>query len=138
MGRRIATGLYWAVAIYVIGAGFVSVIPQIFWPADAYGTERTEPSFGCPDALRALHTDLLRGAADHARDLGRDPAAPFLADWDQRYRALEPSCGDTSSYALLARLRYGVEEHLLRFDADLAPLAAETLRAIEADDRATH
>ncbi len=138
MGRRIATGLYWVVAVYVISAGFISVIPQVFWPAEASGIDRADPAFGCSDALRELRSDLLRGAADRTRDPSLDSGAPFLEDWDQRYRALEAPCGARHSYALLARLRYGVEEHFLRFEAELAPLAAETLRAIEAEDGSPH
>lgn len=138
VGRRFAAALYWMVAVYVIAAGFISVVPQIFWPSAASGVAPAEATRDCPGALRALHSDLLSGAGDRTRDPGSDPIAPFLERWDERYRALEAPCGDLPSYALLERLRYGVEEHLLRFEAEQAPLAAETLRAIEADTGSTH
>jgi hypothetical protein len=137
IGRRIASAIYWIVAIYVIGAGFASVIPQVFWPAHAHGIA-PEARVDCAAGMLDLRTDLLRDAADRTRHLGAEPRGPFLEGWDERYRALEAPCGDLPSYSLLARLRYGVEEHLLRFETEQAPLAADTLRAIEAGDGSSH
>lgn len=130
-GRRIAAALYWILTIYVIGAGFFSVIPQIFWPAQAYGVEPL-PAPSCASELAALRTELLAGAASRVREPGVEPVRPFLEPWDERYRALEASCGALPSYVLLARLRYRVEEHLLRYEADLAPLDEDTRRALAA------
>jgi hypothetical protein len=128
-GRRLAAALYWILTFYVIGAGFLSVVPQIFWPAAAYGVPPESPA-SCPDAIAALRSDLLEEAASRVRAPGEAAVRPFLEPWDERYRALEASCGAQPSYALLARLRYRVEEHLLRFEADVAPLDEDTLRAI--------
>lgn len=132
IGRRFAIALYWIVVVYVTAAGFISVIPQVFWPADAYGVSPETPPHGCAFAFRELHDDLLRTAEAH-HDPRSNPLAPFLREWDERYRALESSCGHLHSYTLLSRVRYRLEEHLLRFDAELAPLSAATLRAIEAE-----
>lgn len=130
IGRRIATALYGVLTVYVIGVGFVSVVPQVFWPAEAYGVARAVPP-SCPDALEVLRSDLLEAAASSIRAPGEEPVRPFLDPWDERYRALEASCGAAPSYALLARLRYRVEEHLLRYEAEVAPLDEDTRRALQ-------
>lgn len=130
VGRRIAIALYAALTVYVVGVGFWSVVPQIFWPAEAYGVAgAVDPS--CPDELEALRSDLLDRAATQTRAPGEEPVRPFLDPWDERYRALEASCGAVPSYALLARLRYRVEEHLLRYEAEVAPLDEDTRRALD-------
>lgn len=133
-GRRIAGALYVVLVVYVIGAGFVSAVPQIFWPGVALGIPQIEPRH-CTAEIEALRTDLLSTAGRHVREPGAEPLRPFLDPWDERYRALEASCGALPSYGLLARLRYRVEEHLLRFEADVASLDEDTRRAIEADAR---
>lgn len=130
IGRRVATALYWVLTFYVVGAGLFSVVPQVFWPAEAYGVAAAEAPI-CPDEIASLRTDLLDLAAARTRAPGEEPVRPFLEPWDERYRALEASCGADPSYALLARLRYRVEEHLLRYEADVAPLDEDTRRALE-------
>jgi hypothetical protein len=137
IGRRVASAFYWVVAVYIIGAGFISVIPQVFWPAEALGVAPEERP-DCAVSLAELRTDVLREAGSRARDPGADPDRPFLEGWDERYRALEAPCGDLPAYALLARLRYGVEEHIQRFETEQAPLAADTLRAIETRGGPSH
>ena len=131
IGRRVATALYWVLTIYVIGAGVFSAVPQIFWPAEAYGVAAAEAP-DCPAEIASLRSDLLDGAASRTREPGEEPVRPFLEPWDERYRALEASCGAAPAYALLARLRYRVEEHLLRYEAEVAPLDEDTRRALDA------
>lgn len=138
IGRRIMSGVYALLVVYVIGSGIVSVVPQIFWPAEAHGVSPAEPAEGCPAALLALEAELREHAADAARDLDGRSSSPeasraWLDTWDGRYRALEPSCGRLRSYPLLARVRYAVEDSVLRSIADTAPTAAEARRAIEAE-----
>jgi hypothetical protein len=131
-GRRIAGAIYVVLGVYVIGAGFVSAIPQIFWPAEAYGIAPIE-SADCGIELATLHDDLLADAAQRVGAADGSSADPFLEPWDERYRALERSCGSHDAYPLLARLRYRVEEHLLLLLADEAALSAATLSAIETE-----
>lgn len=133
LGRRLATALYWALTVYVVGAGALSIVPQVFWPGEALGTPPARPAVGCGRALDDLRADLLDGAADRVRSPTTDPLRPWLEAWDRRYRALRGACGRLRSYELLARLRYGVEEHLLRFQAEAASLAIDTRRAIHED-----
>ena len=148
--RRIFGALYVVLAFWVIGSGIVSVVPQIFWPGRAHG-DAGPPAEGCAAAIDALQTDLLDRTGDAARDLdGRsrsgidgpaeaeiDPTqidtGAWLDTWDGRYRALEVPCGHHRSYSLLARVRYGVEEHILRTITETAESAAETRRAIDAE-----
>ncbi len=133
LGRHFATALYWIVVAYATAAGFISVVPQVFWPAEAYRVPAETPPNGCGAAFRELHGDLLR-LTETRHDPTSNPLAPFLRPWDERYRALESSCGHLHSYTLLSRLRYRLEEDLLRFDTELAPLSAATLRAIDAGE----
>lgn len=140
--RRIFGALYVVLAFWVIGSGIVSVVPQIFWPGRAHG-DAGPPAEGCAAAIDALQTELLDRTGDAARDLdGRSPTATdpaeidrgaWLDTWDGRYRALEVPCGHHRSYSLLARVRYGVEEHILRTITETAESAAETRRAIDAE-----
>lgn len=140
--RRIFGALYVVLAFWVIGSGIVSVVPQIFWPGRAHG-DAGPPAEGCAAAIDALQTELLDRTGDAARDLdGRSPTetdpaeidrGAWLDTWDGRYRALEVPCGHHRSYSLLARVRYGVEEHILRTITETAESAAETRRAIDAE-----
>ncbi|UJR79808.1 Hypothetical protein I5071_18460 [Sandaracinus amylolyticus] len=120
--------------LYVIGAGVISVVPQIFWPAEALGIA-PDADAHCPTELDALRTDLLSEAGARVREPAAEPVRLFLEPWDERYRALAASCGALPSYALLARLRYRVEEHLLRYEADVASLDEDTRRALDEDAR---
>jgi hypothetical protein len=117
MGRRVATALYWALTVYVIGAGLVSVVPQTFWAPV------------CGESLRALHRDLLAGAAAEIRAPEADAGRDWLDRWDERYRALAGTCEGRSSYSLLGQLRERAAEDL-RFQAEDA---AVVLSAIERD-----
>jgi hypothetical protein len=120
---------------YVIGCGFASVIPQVFWPAEALGIPQVAEGSACPAALGALRQELLDGAAERVRNPRPGAVRPWLDAWDERYRRLEGVCGHVRSYSLLARLRYGIEEDLLRFEASRAALATETLAAIQREAR---
>lgn len=128
-------GLYALLVLYAIGSGLFSVVPQIFWPAEAHGVPAREPSEGCPAALAALEAELRSQAAHAAQHLdGRSAASrAWLDTWDERYRALGPACGRLRSYPLLARVRYAVEDSVLRSIAETAESAAETRRAIESE-----
>jgi hypothetical protein len=131
LGRRIAAAIYWALTAYILGAGFVSVVPQVFWPAEASNISSFGDSSDCPAALAALYRDLMDGAAERLRTPRSGATQSWLDRWDRRYRDLQGACGHLRSYSLLARLRYGLEEDLLRFEAFRLDLADETLAALE-------
>lgn len=130
VGRLAATALFWVTAAWVCISGFASVIPQVFWPAEARGAEASSPEDGCGPALHALYDEALDIAARHARPGAGDLPAE-LAAWDARYHGLSAACGEHPGYGPLARLRHGVEDHLDRYSTTQTPLAIETLAAIE-------
>ena len=135
LGKRVTVALYFALVVHVVGVGFVSVVPQVFWPERSASPSdlRAEGPAGCRVALVALQAELMEQTArDTAAEAPRAPHA-WLEGWDARYRSLASPCGDVAGYSLLARLRYAVEEHLSRFEAEVAPRASESRRALEAE-----
>ena len=116
VGRRVATGLYWFLVVFVITAGVRSVVAQVFFPAPV--AQSTEP---CGRALDDLHARLRDNSIT-----GR--SAPMSTDaahaWGRAYRAIEPSCrgADRERWVTLGRLRYALEALLTRYDEEVAPL----------------
>jgi hypothetical protein len=107
-GRLAMTALFWVLTIYVIGAGLVSVVPQIFAGGD------------CEAEIRGLRRDLLSRAAA-AGEEPPDRAGAWLDAWDGRYRALPGPCRDHPTYPALGRLRDGIERDLEALAQDPAP-----------------
>lgn len=130
MGRRVAAALFWVAAAWICISGFVSVIPQVFWPAEAARVEPATPEEGCGPALHTLYDDLLDLSARHVRPEAGDPS-DALAAWDHRFLALSAACGSHRGYHPLARLRHGTEDELGRLASTQTLLAADTLVAIE-------
>lgn len=145
VGHRVFTALHLALVLYVIISGVVSVVPQIFWPGRAEGegpapegAPEAVPAEGCAAVLDALETELVDRTTEAARGLEGRPgtdldARAWLDTWDGRYRALEAPCGHLRSYPLLARVRYAVEEDVLRTITETSRSAAETRRALDED-----
>jgi hypothetical protein len=112
--------------VYIVGVGFVSVIPQVFWPA----TAEVDPSVSCAEGLRTLQGELLARAADHVgRGGAEEPRSlrPYLEQWDRRHAALEPRCeGDAAdAWVRLAQMRGRLQATLERFDAEEGALARD-------------
>jgi len=134
VGRRIALGIYWLLTVWLASFALISVIPQVFWPAEARG-EAPAVVEDCDEALETLHAQLLTGASDEIAALGEPPPPghePFLEAWDERYRSLHVSCGDRRAYPLLNRLRHALGTELGRA-LTAAPLAREIRTALDHD-----
>lgn len=116
VGRRVASGLYWFLVVFVITAGVRSVVAQVFFP-----TPVARPTEPCGRVLDRLHAELRENSIT-----GRSPTAPSAAAaaWGRTYRAVEPSCGGTEHerWVALGRMRYALEGILTRYDEDVAPL----------------
>lgn len=125
LGRRLATILVVCGLVYLIGVGFVSVIPQVFWPEAA----EVDPSISCADGLRDLRAELLGWAGEHVASGGAEdpgPARARLSRWDLRHRGLETRCaaaGEEDAWVLLARMRERLQGTLERFDDEEGALA---------------
>lgn len=135
IGRRIALAVYWAVTVWLAVASLVSIIPQVFWPAEARGEAPATVS-SCDEALRTLHAELLTGVSDELAALdapARPEAAAFLLAWDERYRSLDGPCGDRRAYPLLNQLRHALGTDLGRA-LGAAPLARRVRAALDEDE----
>ncbi len=126
VGRAIATGIVVLGLVYIVGVGFISVIPQVFWPEAA----PLEPGVSCTDGLRALKGELLdRAAARVGRTDTEEPSdlRPYLEAWDRRHAALEPRCGGEGerAWVQLAQMRGRLQATLERFDAEEGALARD-------------
>lgn len=125
LGRRIATGLVVCGLVYLIGVGFVSVIPQVFWPEGA----DIDPAIGCADGLRDLRGELLAFAGEHVAAGGSDQPSRvrgYLQRWDLRHRGLEARCqsaDESDAWVRLGRMRERLQGTLERFDEEEGALA---------------
>ena len=123
-------------------AGFISVIPQVYWPGAAQAEAGGPPLTGepCAPALDALHADLTQhlitsmGDASLAADPSEQSAAhlSFFARWDERHHSLATTCANVPAYSVLLRLRHAIEGELDRVGSDVAPLARDTAHALAA------
>lgn len=126
IGRGIATGIVVALVAYLVGVGFYSVVPQVYWPERA----ELDESVTCSEGLLDLRGRLLARAGDRvARGGGTDRAGlrRWLRQWDREHLALESRCdgSEHDAWDLLGRLRQRVQATLERFDADEGVLARD-------------
>lgn len=122
----IATVVVVAGLVYIIGVGFISVIPQVFWPEAA----DTDPAISCAEGLRGLRGELLARAGDHVREGGAEQPRslrPFLNDWDLRHRGLERRCQGAGhdAWVRLGQMRGRLQATLERFDGEEGALARQ-------------
>ena len=76
--------------IYIAAVGFISVVPQVFFPE--FDPEMA-PAGPCPEAYATLREELVEAAADHVGRENPDALAPLLDRWDDRYAALRDRYG---------------------------------------------
>ncbi len=127
-GRAIATTVIAGGILYLIGVGFYSVIPQIFFPPHA----ELPAGVTCAGGVDDLRDELMSFAGERVETGGdADPAAlrRWLRDWDGRYHALEARCDahERPRWSLLGRLRRRLQGTLERYGREEGELA----RAIE-------
>lgn len=114
--------------LYLIGVGFYSVIPQVFFPPQA----ELPAGVTCANGVHALRSELLASAGARVEMGGdADPASlrRWLRDWDARYHALEARCSarELERWSLLGRLRRRLQGTLERYGRE----EGELVRAIE-------
>lgn len=117
VGRRVAFVIIGLLGVWVIGAGFRSVIPQVFWPAASVPQEDVP----CGPALEALTAALEESAEVRPEPVRRER----LRAWDRRYFALDRACHTQPAYDALYRTRHAAETQAARHDDHLAPLLDE-------------
>lgn len=129
IGRRVALALYAVLAVWVMGSGLVSAIPQIFWPAASVEQRAVSD---CAPEIEALVSSL-----EEITDLRPEPLRrERFAAWDTRYLAIEDSCERDPAYTTLYRARYAAATAADRHDDELAPLLDEVRsRARASGDR---
>lgn len=124
VGRAIATTLVVALLAYLVGVGFYSVVPALFWPE----TDDVAGDPTCVEGLGDLRAELFARAGERVASGGgdRDALRSWLQGWDRRHLALEARCEDRhDSWRLLGRLRQRVQGTLDRFDAHERELARD-------------
>lgn len=112
--------------VYIVGVGFASVIPQVFWPRAA----EVDPAITCAEGLRGLRGELLTRAGEHVAQGGaedRHALAPYLREWDLRHRGLEARCDGPGrdAWVRLAQMRERLSATLERFDSEEGALARQ-------------
>jgi hypothetical protein len=134
-GRRVATGVFWAITVAVAVASAVQVTQQVLFnpcpgglscagnaPAASFKT--------CRDGLLALHAAVERARLAAAGTDGEDAAlarfrAALTPEWGHRDEVADACRGgaeDEGALDAIERLRYA-EEHAVRREAgELAPL----------------
>jgi hypothetical protein len=130
VGRRVALATYAVLAVWVMGSGLVSVVPQIFSPAA--GPSESLDAAGCEAQLEALVQVLEEIVLVRPEPLRRER----LAAWDRRFLSIRASCEAAPAYLPLYRARYAAETSAARNDDQLAPLLDEVrARARASGDR---
>ena len=130
VGRRIATLIFWCAAIYVCGAGVVSITSQVFWP------EETAWETSCADGIGELESELLARASENVAGGGLTAndadLRRWLRDWDLRHATLSERCDGPGkdAHVAIGKLRHRVEAMLRRFDREHAPLVREIERGV--------
>lgn len=129
LGRRIATGIYFAFVAYIVAVGFYSIVPQVFWPRSS-SPVASLPEGSCTAEIERLEAKLLDEASKHIltrETAGGNPIRAWLLRWDDRYIAVGKRChgDDARTHELLGRLRHRVEDSLVRHDRLHAPLLRE-------------
>jgi hypothetical protein len=128
LGRRIGIGLFWCMAVFVIGMSTYSVMHELFGSPDGPG----DP-IACATSLEALHTSLLEQAGNELRS-PRDPsrAHRWLTDWDREFAATSEGCAAlTDTRHTLLSLRERVEAMLRDYARDELPLTERIERALQ-------
>jgi hypothetical protein len=134
-GRRIATGVFWAITVAVAVASAVQVSQQVLFNPCPGGLSCTGPATAvtfktCGDGLLALHAAVERARLAAAGTDGEDAAlarfrAALTPEWGHRddvAAACRGSADDEGALDAIERLRYA-EEHAVRREAgELAPL----------------
>ncbi len=129
LGRRLVIGIYAIALSYLVVVGFVSVVPQVFWPEsdDTFDAD-------CAEGLRVLHGELDQVRLEYLSSNVSDVAAlrEVFESWDFRLNALRKRC-DEDKVSLLDKYRHRVELNLQRYmreDAPLAKRVADTLGSL--------
>jgi hypothetical protein len=128
LGRRIGIGLFWCMAVFVIGMSTYSVLHELYGSPDGPG----DPT-ACATTLDSLHASLLEQASHELR-LPRDPsrAQRWLTDWDRAFAATSDSCASlTDTRHTLLSLRERVEAMLRDYARDELPLTERIERALQ-------
>jgi hypothetical protein len=127
LGRRLAVGIYSVALAYLVLVGFVSVIPQVFWPEsdDSFDPE-------CAEGLKMLHDEVDRLRLSYLGSSETDPTAlrDALDSWDRRLSALAKRCNEDQVH-LLNRYRHRVELSVRRSMREDAPIAKRVTEAIQ-------
>jgi hypothetical protein len=113
IGRRLGIGLFWLLAVYMIGMSAASIIPALYWP-DAAPRPRALSAARCAQQIHALERDLLAKVADSVQRGSLTGLERWLLMWDGRSLALAGGCGPLEP----------ARKDLLRLRADLGSLLA--------------
>lgn len=135
LGRKIALAVYWALAVFLVAVGYLSVVPQVFWPKYPASAARAMPE-DCHQGVRLLRDELSARSADFARRGGidgEDAIDRWLRSWDDRHHAMSPRCrgAEREAWREAARLRHRIDATLRRNHRDHAALTAALARELD-------
>jgi hypothetical protein len=92
IGRKLGIGLFWLLAVYMVGMSAASIIPALYWPNIAPRPDA--PALArCAAEIDALERELLRSATASLRRGQVAGVERSLLEWDQRAIALSGGCG---------------------------------------------
>lgn len=109
VGKSVTLALYWALLAYVVAAGFVSIVPQVFWPRAGRAQAKVASSDSCDGGIRRLESELFVLGSAYLGGVDASLAAQGdvdfkvgLTDWDDQYHALSQRCLAPAQDALVA------------------------------------
>ena len=132
IGRRLGIGLFWLLAVYMVGMSAASIIPSLYWPALAPRAD-SPPAARCAREIDALARDLLDTAANALRRGEIAGLERSLRAWDERAMALDGGCGVLEPARRdLLQLRTGIATLLSNYRSGTLPAQQDLQRTLDA------
>ena len=130
-GRRLGLTVYYLLLVYVIGAGAISIIPQIFFPSPTLSPQKAAAEIHCAQEIRSLKSELLEKTNDFVNDDRIDRQRQWFVRWDKRFHMLGKGCGKLEPTRIeLKKLRDDMESMMQRFYRKKTPLINKIDRAL--------
>jgi hypothetical protein len=133
IGRRVGIAVFWALAVFVVGASAWSIIPSLYFPGVAPLPEPASVA-ECRDELAALEAELSERSAENLARRAASHHDEWLHDWDRRIALLDNEvCGPLKGARNdLSAARAALGEMLQRYANDVAPAQRKVRAALDA------
>lgn len=129
--------MFWALAVFVVGASSWSIVPALYFPELA-PEPKARTVRACGDELAALERELSERSVERLASHDASHHDAWLHDWDRRMALLDDhACGPLKSARNdLIAARAALGDMLKRYAQDVAPAQRKVRAALDALARA--